>query len=128
MSAAITIEQGFEAKAIGAVLEAAVIQVLERFGKSRSLTPIQWSVIDYPEGPVVEGRPVAVCRDAEAICAAWATAMEMTENDWDSVDGERSWRLDIGSWHLELIACQNSVFDEGALHPTGRGELSDAAN
>jgi len=122
VSAATTVDQTVEAKAIGAVLEAAVIQVLERFGKSRSLTPIQWSVIDYPEGPVIEGRPVAVCRDAEAICVAWAAEMEMTENDWDSVDNERSWRLDIGSWHLELIACQNSVFDPRGLNPTGSAQ------
>jgi len=115
VNAGVTIEQKSEAKAIGTLLEAAVVQVLERFGDSRGLTPILWAVIDYPEGPVVEGRPGAGCADAEVTCTRWATAMEMTENGWDSVDGTRSWRLDIGPWHLELIACDDVLLDPRAL-------------
>jgi len=115
VSAAIAVDQAFDARAIGTILEAAVVRVLERFGEAHALTPIAWTVVDYPEGPVVEGRPVVECKDAESICAQWASAMEMVEYDWDSVDGERSWRLDIGSWHLELIACHERSLDLAEL-------------
>jgi len=115
VSTAITVEQDFEAKAIDALLEAAVVQVLERIGESQGLPPIQWTVVDYPEGPVVEGRPHGACSDAEEICARWAAVMNMAENDWDSVAGERSWRLNIGTWHLELIACHETAIDPSTL-------------
>jgi len=115
VSAAITIERDFEATALSAQLEAAVVQVVERIGQTHGLPPIRWTVVDYPEGPVVEGRPIAARADAEEICARWASAMKMTENSWDSVAGERSWRLDIGTWHLELIACQETGMDPSAL-------------
>ena len=115
MSAATAIDQTFEAKAIGTVLEAAVVQVLQGFGLAHGLTPIAWTVVDYPEGPVVEGRPVTECKDAELICTEWASALEMVEYDWDAVDGERSWRLDIGSWHLELIACHDRAVNAAEL-------------
>ena len=111
MSAAVAATHAVESTSIATELDAAIVTVLERFGSDRLLAPINWTVVDYPEGPVVEGRPVSECKDAESICAQWAASLEMVEYDWDSVDGERSWRLDVGSWHLELIACHERSLD-----------------
>ncbi|MBK4347723.1 hypothetical protein [Lacisediminihabitans changchengi] len=115
MSAATTSEQRLDAKTIGPVLDAAVVQVLERFGEDRGLSPLRWSVIDYPEGLVIEGRPEAAGPDVAETCAQWAAALTMVEYEWDSVDGERSWHLDIGAWHLELIAGHDTSVDPREL-------------
>ena len=60
---------------VGAALESAVIDVLANFGRSRDLGGFEWRIVDYPDGHVIEGRPLASAENGVADAQGWAHAL-----------------------------------------------------
>jgi hypothetical protein len=63
------------------------------------LAPLDWRILPTA-GDVVEGVPFPVVVDADAVCEAWARALNLSELPCEP--GERVWvRVDAG-WHVSV--------------------------
>ena len=91
---------------VGAALESAVIDVLADFGRSRDLGGFEWRIVDYPDGHVIEGRPLASAENGVADAQGWAHALGMVEYEWDQ-ESSRSWHLEQGHWHFEVLSSRD---------------------
>jgi hypothetical protein len=88
---------------VGAALESAVVGVLGEFGTTHDLGGLEWRVVDYPDGHVIEGRPLAAAETPVTDAQGWADALGMSEYEW-AEDSCRSWHLEQGHWHFEVLS------------------------
>lgn len=88
---------------VGTALEAALVGVLGEFGASHELRGFDWRIVDYPDGHVIEGRPLPSADDPDADAQAWAAALGMAESEWDH-EASRAWHLEQGHWHFEVVS------------------------
>jgi len=92
-------------------LDEAVLSELARVGAENGLPPIEWLVVHYPDGPVIEGFINSLAPASIQICECWAQALDLNEYQWQT-GVNRDWYADFGHWHLELFFEEQMVPDK----------------
>ena len=87
-------------------LLAAINGFLNDFGAAAHLPALTWTLdFEYDDAGIDGTYPGGRAHpDAEAVCAAWADLLRLTESGYGPNEGFRSWTGNLSHWKLSVLA------------------------